>query len=146
MGKVFENHSKRAALLKQSHIVKEIWEHEYDFQLKNNSEFKQFISGLDLEKFKYIEPREALYGGRTECCKTFYECKDDSVCYSDSRSMYLRVLRDARLPKGHPVVKHCLTHDMGEVSNYFCIAKAKVLAASALYLPLLPYRSKTSKY
>ena len=57
---MFQNHRKRAALLNQSHIVKEIWEHEYDFQLKNDSEFKQFITGLDLEKFKYIEPREAL--------------------------------------------------------------------------------------
>ena len=59
--------------------------------------------------------------------------------------MYLRVLRDARLSKGHPVVKHCLTHDMGEVPNYFSIVKAKVLAPSGLYLPLLPYRFKTFK-
>ena len=93
------------------------------------------------KKHKYIDPRMALYGGRTECFRTHYTCgENESIEYVDSRSMYPRVLRDSKFPKGHPVLKHCLIdQDMGEVTDYFGIAKIRILPPRQLYLPLLPY-------
>ena len=38
----------------------------------------QFFLGTTTNALDYIEPREAPYGGHTECFRTFYECKDDS--------------------------------------------------------------------
>ena len=146
MGEVFDKTVKTAKILKANHSVLEIWEHYYDNMLKHDKEFREFISNLDLEKHKYIDPRKALYGGRTECFRTHYTCgENESIEYVDSRSMYPRVLRDSKFPKGHPVLKHCLIDkDMGEVADYFGIAKVRILPPRQLYLPLLPYRSKKS--
>ena len=146
MGEVFDRHVKTANAIKAKHNVLEIWEHYYDNMLKQDKNFREFIANLDLEKHRFIDPRKALFGGRTECFRTHYTCgPNESVQYVDSRSMYPRVLRDSKFPKWHPIVKHCLTDsNMGNVSDYFGIAKVRILPPSDLHLPLLPYKSKKS--
>ena len=39
--------------------------------------------------------------------EVFDKTVNRSIEYVDSRSMYPRVLRDSKFPKGHPVLKHC---------------------------------------
>ena len=145
-GEVNEKSNKRIEALKEHHNVTVIWEHEFDNLLKIDADFREFISTLDLEKYKNIKPRDALYGGRVECFISNYECKDEteSIHYVDSRSMYGRVLRDRPFVKGHPQVKSSLTDELGSVSDYNGICKVLVTCPSDLTIPLLPHRSKST--
>ena len=55
------------------------------------------------------------------------------------------LLRDSKFPKGHPIVKNCLTDsNMVEISDYLGFAQVRILPPSDLHLPLLPYKSKKS--
>ena len=147
-GEVNEKSNKKINILKESHNVTVIWEHAYDNMLKIDEDFREFISTLDLEKYKNIKARDGLYGGRVECFVTHYECKDEteSIEYVDSRSMYGRVLRDRAFVKGHPQVKSSLTHNMGSVTDYNGICKLLIVCPQNLKIPLLPHRSqKTGK-
>ena len=114
--------------------------------LKQDKNFREFIANLDLEKHKFIEPRKTLFSERTECFRTHYTCgSNKSVQYVDSRSMYPIVLRDSKFPKGHPIVKNCLTDsNMVEISDYLGFAQVRILPPSDLHLPLLLYKSKKS--
>lgn len=44
----------------------------------------------------------------------------------------------SRYPEGHPEI---ISNNIGDIRNYFGIAKVKILAPRALYHPVLPYRS-----
>ena len=140
---VFEKHLKKVASLKQAvPNLCEIWEHYYDGIMKNDSEFKDFVTNLDIEKHKNIEPRDALFGGRTEGFRTYYKTGiSEKIHYVDIRSLYPKVLHDSKFPAKHPDVYSCVTHDLGKVTDYFGICKVKILAPQNLWLPLLPYRS-----
>ena len=141
---VFEKHLKRVSTLKKKiPNLCEIWEHYYDERVKNDPEFKEFVTNLDIEKHKNIEPRDALFGGRTEGFRTYHKTSsDEKIHYVDIRSLYPKVLRDSKFPSKHPEVYSCLTHDLGKVTDYFGICKVKILAPKTLWLLLLPYRSK----
>ena len=71
--------------------------------MKNDSEFKDFVTNLDIEKHKNIEPRDALFGGRTEGFRTCYKTSiSEKIHYVDIRSLYPKVLRDSKFPAKHP--------------------------------------------
>ena len=145
---VYQKHLKMVHILKsEGYSILEIWEHEYDRKLKLDPEFKGFIQDLDVEKHKKLEPRDGLFGGRTECFRTHYEVTDaEKIQYVDIRSLYPRVLRDSKFPAKHPKIYSCVTDTLGKVTDYFGICKVKVLPPQDLWLPLLAYSSpKTGK-
>ena len=149
MCEVFQNYQQRLAPLKDNYNVIEIWEHEYDHMIKTNPEFSDFVSNLDLERHRFIKPRDALLGGRVEVIRTFYDCKANSspseLHYRDAISLYPKVLRDSKMPKGHPTLYHITTDKIGDISEYFGLVRLKILPPNDLFLPLLPHKTKGGK-
>lgn len=90
-----------------------------------------------------IEPRDALYGGRTEAFRLLYEpeepSKDGEYCESvDVKSLYPYVMKRKSYPVGRPVVIQRPTDFTP--GRFFGLVKAKVYPPRNLYIPVLPNR------
>lgn len=115
-----------------------VWEHQFQNQLDKNPELQQFVSKLDLQE--RLDPRDSFFGGRTNAVKLHYTAKEDEkIQYYDFTSLYPWTNKYCRYPVGHPTI---ITNDFQDISNYFGLAKIKVLPPRKLYHPVLPYRSK----
>lgn len=115
-----------------------VWEHQFQNQLDKNPELQQFVSKLDLQE--RLDPRDSFFGGRTNAVKLHYTAKEDEkIQYYDFTSLYPLTNKYCRYPVGHPTI---ITNDFQDISNYFGLAKIKVLPPRKLYHPVLPYRSK----
>ena len=116
-----------------------IWEHEFSALVEASGELKTFVSGLDLQE--RLDPRDSFFGGRTNAAKLFHEADpDEDILYMDFTSLYPSVNKFARYPLGHPSI---ITRDFKPLSQYFGIAKVKVLAPRGLFHPVLPYKSNS---
>ena len=115
-----------------------VWEHQFRYQLEKNTALQQFISTLDLQD--RLDPRDSFFGGRTNAVKLHYKAKEDEkIQYYDFTSLYPWTNKYCRYPVGHPTI---ITDDFQDLSNYFGLAKIKVLPPRKLYHPVLPYRSR----
>ena len=113
--------------------------------LKQDKNFREFIANLDLEKHKFIEPRKTLFSERTECFRTHAVPTNQCNMLTVIACISI-VLRDSKFPKGHPIVKNCLTDsNMVEISDYLGFAQVRILPPSDLHLPLLLYMYKSKK-
>ena len=88
-----------------------------------------------------LEPRDALYGGRTNASKLYHRCEgDEQIKYVDFTSLYPPVNRSKTVPIGHP---ETITENFDEnISNYFGLVKCTVLPPRGLFYPVLPYRTQ----
>ena len=88
-----------------------------------------------------LEPRDALYGGRTNSSKPYHRCEgDEKIKYVDFTNLYPHVNRSKTVPVGHPEI---ITENFEEdVSNYFGLIKCTVLHPRTLFHPVLPYRTQ----
>jgi hypothetical protein len=60
----------------------EIWECEWDRNVKENSELKEFCSNTDV--IPSLKPRDALFGGSTNAAKLYHKCGNgDKIKYYD---------------------------------------------------------------
>ena len=85
-----------------------------------------------------INPRDALFGGRTNALKLHHKCKpDEQIKYCDFTSLYPYVQKYCRYPIGHPLI---ITENFDNINNYFGIIKCKILPPKGLYIPVLPLR------
>lgn len=115
-----------------------IWEHQFRYQVEKNEALQHFISTLDLQE--RLDPRDSFFGGRTNAVKLHYKAKEnEKIRYFDFTSLYPWTNKYCRYPVGHPTI---ITKDFGDISNYFGLAKIKILPPRQLYHPVLPYRSK----
>ena len=106
-------------------------------QQNRNLELRQFISQLDI--MDRLDPRETFFGGRTNLSQIYYKVKENErVKYVDFTSLYLSVNKCCRYPVSHPTV---ITKNLGDIKDYFAIAKVKILLPMGLYQTVLPYRS-----
>ena len=107
-----------------------IWEHEF--------------SNLDLGEMDFdiqtrLNLRDSFFGGRTNATKLYYEAgEEEQIRYVDFTSLYPYVNKYARYPMGHPEI---ITRDFKNITEYFGVAKVKILPPRGLYHPVLPYRS-----
>ncbi|XP_048850900.1 uncharacterized protein LOC125719998 isoform X2 [Brienomyrus brachyistius] len=114
-----------------------IWEHQWDKMKAENASVQAFLREFDFPE--RIDPRDALFGGRTNALQLHYKAEgDDRIDYYDFTSLYPSVNKFKEYPVGHPVV---IYRDFDSVENYFGLIKAKVYPPRGLYLPVLPYRS-----
>ena len=89
-----------------------------------------------------LNPRDALFGGRTNAIKLYHKVADDQrIYYSDFTSLYPFVQKTGKYPIGHPVK---ITKDFGPIENYFGIVKCKVLPPKGLFLAVLPFKNMLS--
>jgi len=137
MGTIHKRNVERIEYL-QEHCNKLVllWECEWDELVKNNNELKQMIKLKDFES--PLNPRDALFGGRTNAVKLYHKCiEGEKIYYSDFTSLYPFVQKTAKYPIGHPVK---LTENLQSIDNYFGIAKCKIQPPRRLYLPVLPVK------
>lgn len=67
---------------KQGYQLIEIWECEFNQQLKNDSEMQSFVDLLKIED--PLDPRKAFFGGRTNATKLFHKCgPNEYISYVD---------------------------------------------------------------
>jgi hypothetical protein len=62
-------------LKNQGYNVVEIWECAINRELAGDEEMKRYFD--QYEGVDPLEPRDALYGGRTNVARLYYECIDD---------------------------------------------------------------------
>lgn len=131
MRTIYAGHCKRIDYLKNklSSLV-EIWECAYD-----EIDDTLFTSILHSTQ-EPLNPRHALFGGRTNALRLHYQVKDDEqIHYVDFTSLYPYVQKYCGYPVGHPII---IQDNFDHVSNYFGIIKCKIVPPRKLYIPVLP--------
>jgi hypothetical protein len=143
MQELFDKYITRKALINTSgYEYIEIWEHEYDRELKTNDKLKNTEKRLDLQD--PLVPRDCLYGGRVEPYQLYREINDaldELIRYLDINSLYPSVQRDFLFPEGHPQI--LLAPDPADFDKWFGLIKAKIAPPEQLWLPVLPLRANS---
>jgi hypothetical protein len=80
-----------------------------------------------------LEPRDALYGGRTEAFTLFQ--KDQDIAYVDVTSLYPYINKTGKIPIGHPEV---VTEGFTDIQQYEGLSKYKILPPRGLCIPVFP--------
>ena len=126
-------------LRRQGYNVVEIWECDVNRELNNDEDMKYYFDHYHIAD--PLEPRHALYGGRTNAAKLYHRCQgDEQIWYVDFTSLYPHVNRSKTVPTGHPEI---ITENFDEdVSNYFGLIKCTVLPPRGLFHPVLPYHAQ----
>ena len=84
MDELYYMTNKREMVLKDlGYQYKCIWEHECNRQLKNDAAMREYISNLDITD--RLNPRDSLYGGRTNAIQLFHEIQQpgETIEYHD---------------------------------------------------------------
>lgn len=93
-----------AKIRRGGYTLIEIWECEFDRQLKEDENDRKYLEENPFSTY-VLNPRDALYGGRTEYLSTFYKISgDEKIKYVDICSLYPWVLKYKPLPIGHAKV------------------------------------------
>ena len=99
---------------------------------------KEFIKSESNNNLEQINPRDALFGGRTNALQLYYNCQpNEEIHYIDYTSLYPFVQKYGIYPIGHPEII-CENFDLNK--KYFGIIKCKILPPRKLYIPVLPAR------
>ena len=119
--------------------VVEMWECNMKQELEEDEAMKHYFDHYHLTD--PLEPRDALYGGRTNASKLYHCCEgDEQIKCVDFTSLYPHVNRSKTVPTWHPEI---IAENFGEdVSNYFGLIKCTVLPPRALFRPVLPSRTQ----
>jgi hypothetical protein len=112
----------------EGYTVIEIWGCQY----KKNKNIK-----LDNPIITPLNPRDALYGGRTEVFKTLVET-GVIMSYIDICSLYPSVQFSDPFPVGHHTT---IINPESYDPNWFGVVKCKILPPRNLYMPVLPYKT-----
>jgi hypothetical protein len=129
-----ETHGRAKALEDQGYTVISIWEHDFDRLVRQNPPLQQFIQTLDIQD--PLNPRDALFGGRTNATRLYGE--EGDMRYVDMCSLYPYVLKYKPFPIGHPQI---ITSDFEDVNEYFGLIRCRVFPPRSLCHPVLPYKT-----
>lgn len=85
-----------------------------------------------------LDPRDSLYGGRTNALKLYHKCtSNEKIKYIDYTSLYPYIQKYGIYPIGHPEI---ITENIDYGTSYFGIIKCRILPPRGLYIPVLPLR------
>jgi hypothetical protein len=123
-----------------------IWESDWEYEMANFDpaylkDIKTFVED------SFIDPRNALHGGRTEVFKTFYETKtpEELIFGFDISSQYPAVMALDTYAVG---VKRCRNYSIQALTEAllngtFCgLVKCDVECPKDLYVPILPTKNE----
>ena len=108
-----------------------IWGCEWRRKKQENVELQKNVTDMKLSK--PLDPRNAFFGGRTECFKIW--SNKSPIAYYDVTSLYPWVNCTQKYPVGHPEI---ILSDFKDISEYFGIIKCIILPPRNLYIPVLP--------
>ena len=139
---IYIRHTERINYIKsklKEYSLVEIWEHDWDIMTKSNLDLKNFLENQSI--VDEINPRDALYGGRTQCYKLYHLCnldENEEIRYIDYTSLYPFIQKYGIFPIGHPeIITENFDYDN---SNYFGLIKLDIIPPVNLYIPVLPTR------
>ncbi|XP_053536862.1 uncharacterized protein mcf2lb isoform X1 [Ictalurus punctatus] len=116
-----------------------MWEHEWNEMKKNDNLVQNFLKDFDFPE--RLNPRDALYGGRTNALNLHYVAQPgERIDYFDFTSLYPFVNKTKTYPIDHPII---IYRDFQPLKYYFGIIRAKVLPPRGLWAPVLPFRVKS---
>ncbi|XP_055357093.1 uncharacterized protein LOC129602151 [Paramacrobiotus metropolitanus] len=130
---------REIALEQMGYSVIKIWESEYDQKLAEDEDFRETLK--DIHVHAPLQPRDALYGGRTNGTRLHYKCEPgEQIRFADVISEYPFVNSRKRYPVG-PHVRITADFD-ANLENYFGLFYLTILPPKCLWLPVLPYRTE----
>jgi len=126
----------RREYLKSKVNLIEIKECEWNKLVKENKDIQNFIKETKIRPA--INPREALFGGRTNAFKLYHKISnDEKIKYIDINSLYPSVQFYCKYPVDHPEI---ITNNFQKIENYFGLAKIDILPPQNLFIPVLPLK------
>ena len=104
MDELYQATVKKTEYLKsEGYNVVEMWECALNRELEEDEDMKHYFDHYHL--VDPLEPRDALYGGRTNASKLYHRCEgDEQIKYVDFTSLYPHVNRSKTVPTGHPKI------------------------------------------
>ena len=128
---------KTEVLRKAGYTVKVEWECNFKRKLATDPELQDMIK--DLESTAPLNPKEALFGGRTGAATLYSKtAEDEEISYVDYTSLYPWVNKYGTYPLGHPtIIVNPVNQNIGD---YFGVAKVDILAPEVLFHPVLPMK------
>ncbi|XP_031552434.1 uncharacterized protein LOC116289627 [Actinia tenebrosa] len=104
MGELYEKTlQRRRHLITQGYRVVEKWECELKKELNENEEMREYFDTCIVAE--PLEPRQALFGGRTNATKLYHEAQEgEKIKYVDFTSLYPWANKYCEYPLGHPEI------------------------------------------
>ncbi len=110
----------------------------FDFKRSKNPDLIKFK--MDNEYVEALNPRDCMYGGRTNALKLYHMCEENEIMrYYDFKSLYPYVQKYGIFPVGHPEI---ITENFKDIKEYFGLVKCTVLPPQNLLHPILPDRMR----
>lgn len=121
------------------------WECMFRLEMKQNPSLDVELKNAPEMLLGTLDPRSALYGGRTEVFKTYYKtAPGERIMYYDFCSLYPYCNATGKYPIKHPIKKikgvtECQPYitTLNQLDGFI---QCKVLAPDHLFVPVLPYR------
>ena len=131
----YQSTIKKIDFLKKGYNVVEVW--ECDIKREMDEGMRRYFDHFPIAD--PLEPRDALYHGRTNASKLCHCCEsDEQIKYVDFTSLYPHVNRSKTVPIGHPEI---ITENFDEeLSNYSGLIKCTITTSRSV--PTLPYRTQ----
>ena len=128
---------KTDVLRKAGYTVKVEWECNFKRKLANDPTLQDMIK--DLEWTAPLNPKEALFGGRTGLSSCYHKTvPGERIDYVDYTSLYPWVNKYGTYPLDHPtILKH---PEEQNIDRYFGVAKVDIIAPEGLFHPVLPMK------
>ena len=133
----YRKHCERIEFIrKRVKKLEEIWECEWDAMIKSDENLAKFVKDQDFRET--INPRNALFGGRTNAAKLYHLAADtETIEYIDVCSLYPHVMVENEYPLGHPCI---ITENFNDIRMYFGLISCRVLPPRKMYFPVLPVK------
>lgn len=130
---------RKVALLRTyGYIVLEMWECKFREFLNTSPATVAYLKTVNTDK---LEPRDAFFGGNTDCTAVYYKCKPgEQINYYDVCSLYPTVNKYDKLPINIPklyIDDDCKNVDLNTFNG---LVKAFVLPPKRLFHPVLPVK------
>lgn len=114
----------------------EKWECSFNYEKMHEPLLKKFM--LENNYVEPLNPRDCLYGGRTNAIQLFYKAKEgEKIKYVDFTSLYPFVQKVKKFPVGHP---EKITENFLDICDYFGAVKCSIIPPKKLYFPVLAQR------
>ena len=105
--------------------------------MKTNENLKEFVKNEN-DIRSDLNPRDALFGGRTNSSVLYYKVEnDEKIMYRDFTSVYPSQMKEKSFPVGFPKV---ITENFEDFEKYFGLVNCKILPPKGLLFPVLPTR------
>ena len=128
---------KTDVLLKAGYTVKVEWECNFKRKLANDPTLQDMIK--DLEWTAPLNPKEALFGGRTGLSSCYHKTvPGERIDYVDYTSLYPWVNKYGTYPLDHPTILK--NPEEQNIDRYFGVAKVDIIAPEGLFHPVLPMK------